>query len=341
MNNIRRIIISVIAIVLVLSVGLTLASCEKPDAPTTVDNIKQATYIDAELVKDIPSSIEAELAKHDNDIDKGIALLSYAVYNTAGLARFRFDCVMTSVSKAYTMRSAYTKLRVGGDYFQDVRGFSSKMPFVNVCHLRARYQGYRVVVDGNTTGYNEDTNTVDARWSKSINKDKSYPQESTPLTMDNTLLYSAFESPLNLENRAQYADCIITKEEDVDGNGYYKLLIETDVEALNSDEYTHEMLMKSISDSQEATYNSYTLEFTIWDVGVFRSATIREDYSAKAQMLLPNMDVSAESIRQYVFSYDALGCNVAKCMADVDMGKFLPAEQKALFDAELASLYAE
>jgi len=345
----KTFIFTALTLVLCMIVGCSLTACKNDYELDKRKSEGNSQYPPADIIASLTYDVTEEMDKQNNDIDKGIALLKYTAYNTINSQRFSFTVDMTSELSSYTMRSQYYYIRenrqVGEtkyyDYYKQIISnvTDSSNPLANLANTgarRMRYMNHRLVCKAKSTSFDVETDTVIADWKDKLDENKEQIGEKE--TERKEVLYKTFECTLDIEDRNQIESCTITTMDDGNGHQFYRLVINTNVTALNNNTYTMDNLANDISLSSDTEYTGYTLTYDIWACGLFRSATVEEEWTGKITGLGSQ---EAYSTREYEYSYATADCSIAKVLQDTGYVQYLSDAEKTNQSAEYGALGLE
>lgn len=313
-----------IAVILVIGLAATLfAGCAdkiEGDLPDDIPNLLQDTEVCPDDVLDTSSLVSAK-AIYENtaltDVEKAMQMMSATEQNemSSSLARFnyfQYKIGTTSIEdKSGTL--IYQRLRKQNQ--QDKDDTTLKLPinhnfgvlessFVTSAMIRLLVNNkiYRISGKSSDITYDETTGLLSMKDNDSWSKGKNFGDEefvASSQNLEETKKTAAFWDTDGIIN----ADTLkIEVKETSDGDVYYSLSFEVDVDVANADSRTTEKL-NSDNGGTDMKINKLIVKAQIWECGLMRYYETEENWSGNIGNSLIHYTGAADSKSYTFYSY--------------------------------------
>jgi len=326
MKKFFYLLINVIIIVTILS----LTSCKKtPDkAIAGFDHLDEFP----EWLEVTPSHNLNELDNIQDNAVKAVYLFRQACYNLEDIPYYAYflDGGGNSVFEEaeITLRAQTVHVQNGDDSFHQMVNTLTEMDagalsglegfaksFLSRSYQRTYYEGVRYYRKGTDSIFNED-NILVAAW-----EDYDIEQQGEPKTREDfeteedylndkyqtqTFLdfgnYTDSLASLNGDNLVKTEGTTVEEKIDDEGNTYYKVSMAIDISVANADTETIDKLKKDTSTS-EVGYSEFTLEFEVWENGLFKSLNPKEGWEGTIKYGIFSVTGGSLASNPRTFSY--------------------------------------
>ena len=335
----KKILTILITIILSTSI-LAFAACDKEPPEESVWGMAHLGEYPAWL-ESAPSHNLSALAEIESTPVKAIYLFRQACYNQSDLTEYAYFLTgggSSAFSKVDVQMDAQSIHVQNGDAsFHQMINYITEMnaaplnalitAFISRSYQRILYNGQRYYRKGSNSVYDENEVLISA-WGEfdiselaAVSSREDYATEEDYLnnkyltqTFLNFGIYTDGIDTLNADNLVLAEGTSIETLTDGDGHSYYKVTMAIDIAVANANAATITKLAKDTG-ADPVSYTAFSLEFEIWENGLFRSLNPTEGWSGSVKQGFASLEGGSLTSNPRSFSYHSEDCSMEAYIA--------------------------
>lgn len=337
MNN--KLIKIFLVIIIIITVNTMLFGCSHKEPEAAIAGFN---YLDTypEWLENAPLHNLNDYGAIDNDVTKAIYLFRQASYNEIDCTQYAYflngggNSIFSGAN--LTMRAQTIHIQNGSDSFHQMINLITDAgslgllediikTFVSRSYQRTYYGDNKYYRKGTNSMFDANDILI-AAWGEFETTPLNIPNEEEVVIDDEYLnnKYTAktfLKFGLYTDTIAEYnSDSLVLSEGtsveallDDDGNTYYKVIMAIDINVANNNADTIEAL-KNDTDADPVEYTEFTIEFEVWENGLFKSLNPKEGWSGTIKQ---GITLSGGSIASNprLYSYHPDDCDLTDFIA--------------------------
>jgi hypothetical protein len=323
-------------IIIILSLALFLiGACEKEPPEESVWGMAHlGEYPD--WLETAPQHNLDALNTLDSTPMKAIYLFRQACYNQSYLTEYAYfldgggNSTFSSVDVVMDAQTVH--IQNGNNSFHQMINLITEMnagvlndvitSFVSRSYQRIYYDGHRYYRKGTNSQYDENQVLI-AAWEDFDISDQGAPSTREDYETEDAYLNAKYQTQtfldfglytdgaetFNSSNLVLSEGTTIDALNDGNGHTYYKVVMAIDIAVANANEDTIAKL-KDDTGTDSVTYSSFTLEFEVWQNGLFRSLNPTEGWQGNMKQGPFTLDGGSIASNPRTFSYHPDDCDL-------------------------------